>query len=254
MKKQMEGEMKKQVARESEQEIPRELEEAGVFYEHKAFDVALELVGAVLPGAVGETAVRAETLHGDILTSLGRTDDALDAYAGALSRRPLHVPALIGAGAARLLLKQWDAAERQFEQVLSLEPANAKALLGCGLVARGRERFEEAQGWFLRAYREGGESATALRELLDVASALESFDLLLDVLRSRFETHPEELHVGFALAAVLHRTDRHEQAAAECRRILARNPDFRDVRDLLKSSLDAARRVQDGALAAGVAC
>lgn len=75
------------------------------------------------------------------------------------------VPALLALGSAELRSRQIDAAERTFSSVLKIQPADAVALNGMGLVLAQRNRHREAAHWFQQAMRADTNYAPALLNL-----------------------------------------------------------------------------------------
>jgi tetratricopeptide (TPR) repeat protein len=79
------------------------------------------------------------------LASMGRIDEALQAYAALLGRVPDHAPSLRGSGEL-LLLRDPIAAERSLRRACQLAPRNglSRLLLSAALERQGREEEAEA--------------------------------------------------------------------------------------------------------------
>lgn len=204
-----------------------------------ALDEADRLLDEHAP-ASAESKARALALRGDVLAHRGRPEEALDAYDLALALRPDLAGARLGRGAALLLLDRPDESSAEFERVLALDGHNPRALAGCGLAARRRGDLSIALGWLVRALREGDPSPETIRQALEVAAALGRFEPVVEPLRAYVTEHGNEAHFGFALAAVLCRTGREDEAAEACRRVLEIAPGHPETSALL-GSLTATR-------------
>src|SRR5205085_717939 len=76
---------------------------------------------------------------------------------------------LLKLGAAQLRARQWDAAERSFLTVLRVEPKNAEALNGLGVINAYRNQRDSAQARFNAALAANPSQGSALLNLAIVA-------------------------------------------------------------------------------------
>lgn len=109
--------------------------------------IALQSAEAVLARTPGDA--NALLLKGDALTALGRFDDAVDAYNGALKSDPGSVRGRIGLGRIRLASDP-AAAEALFLEAENREPRNTTALTDLGIARDLQGRHADAQ----TAYRQ----------------------------------------------------------------------------------------------------
>ncbi len=125
----------------------------------KAFPLraaALLAIGlaVALPNWSGETfelPVQAQYVAGNALLRLGRAREAINKYRRALELDP-HFPELhLNYGAALMAVGDTTSAELQFRCELNNNPHSAKALNNLGVIAEGRGRIDEAQGFYQRA-------------------------------------------------------------------------------------------------------
>lgn len=107
---------------------------------HSANPVALSDAGSVLPALDGDFAAGVAALES------GEWETALQRFVE-FSRRMPHVPeAHVNAGFALLSLDRMDEAESSFMRAIQLQPMQANAYYGLGLVYEQREDFDLARG------------------------------------------------------------------------------------------------------------
>ncbi len=210
------------------------LAQARRLYESGAHQEALRALGAIREDADPVTSRDCFVLLGDLLARCGRGSDAVDSYHEALAIEPGHVPARVGRAAALMLCERWDEAREKFETILADDPSSSRALFGLGLIAQAKGELPAALGWLSRSYEEGGDPAHVVRLMLELSSALRSFEMVEGILDDCVASHPEEAHFAYAHAGVLYRLGRNVEAAKVCRSILARTPDHEDARTLLE--------------------
>jgi membrane protein YdbS with pleckstrin-like domain len=76
-------------------------------------------------------------------------------------------------GVARLKLSDLEGAAARFERALEVDPSNADALYGLGVVAEGRGAYESAVGLYEQAVAVDGQHAAALRKLREYRTETE---------------------------------------------------------------------------------
>jgi uncharacterized protein (AIM24 family) len=110
-------------------------------------------------------------LLGQSLYKLGRFDDAAEIYALLVAESPIEAAARVNLGLANLRAKRYDAAVRELEIALDLNPEHKKAMGYLGLAYLEQGGVPRAREWFVRA---GGEQMVAkCDELLALGRAQE---------------------------------------------------------------------------------
>ncbi|MFL5270558.1 MAG: tetratricopeptide repeat protein, partial [Anaeromyxobacteraceae bacterium] len=97
-------------------------------------------------------------LLGQSLYKLGRFDDAAELYELLVVESPIEAAARVNLGLANLRAKRYDAAVRELEIALDLNPEHKKAMGYLGLAHLEQGDVPRAREWFVRA---GGEQMIA---------------------------------------------------------------------------------------------
>jgi tetratricopeptide (TPR) repeat protein len=165
------------------------------------------------------TSYQVRLLNGEALETQGKWDDAITEYREVLRRNPtlpgIHyrVGRLVLAGPKTDANKQ--AARREFEEELKVDPSNAGAEYILGELARQDEQFSEAIGHFKRATKLEAGFADAFiglgRALLEEGRNPEAIAPLQNATKLR----PDNPAAHFYLSTAYRRTGHKEDAARE---------------------------------------
>lgn len=235
--------------------------EAALKLQPELVSAMVNLASALKASGRGEEALewleRAEALHPEkgaaihytraqVLESLNRTSEAAVAYEAALVQQPLFFAARSGLGNLHLLNGEWEAARRQFEQLLELRPGDAGALaaLGNGLLMEGQAA--RALDCFQQALEDDPDLTSALlsaawiqatsqdASLRDVGVALRRAERAVEL------THREDPSALQVLAAAQSAAGQKPAALATLEQALSRAKALQET--ALAASLEAMRR------------
>lgn len=177
--------------------------------------------------------------------------------------RQARVGQLLETGFAQLEAGNLPAAERQFQQILSLESANKDALGGLGVVRLRQERFQDAENLLDRANRaerdgrwaQALNAATVGKLAMQANSALQSGDR--STAKARYEQMAKvpggQRRASQGLAQLAYEAGDYRTAEAQYRQLLAVQADDQDARVGLVLALigqgrsDEAQRLIDEA-------
>lgn len=185
-------------------------------------------------------------LRADVLLSLGRAADAVEAARDALSMDSGRLEAQAGLGFALLQAGRWDEARTMLSAVLAAKPG---ALFVRSALVQGHLRHGHADEALAIARHPSVLDATpALSALLQEFAAAQAPSHHLELLRARALRHPQDYDAALALAAGHHQLGRLGDALAWCERAQALRP--RERRPL---EIRATALIDRGDVEAGLA-
>ena len=191
---------------------------------------------------------RPRTLKGVGLAALGRTEEALEVYASALTIEPDYLPALQGAAELEMRLGRAQAAGR-LARILRLQPDNHTAHAMLGVIAYRARDCERALEHFVRGETVVVGDAEALRQRAECRFSLGRFDQAAEDFRRLLARPKANPAMRYNLGLALYEAGRADEAVTE----LAALVDAADPPDIETLSLlaDAQHAALDspGALA-----
>lgn len=138
------------------------------------YGAALQKIGAVLKQDPDVT--EAHLLAGNIHFKQGALEAALRDYESALVIEPTYLPALFGAGLAQKALGQTTAAEKTFQSLHRIDPQNPRALFLLGELAAEGKRLDEAVTFFRDALTVGSDEVQTHKRLGECLMSLGRLD------------------------------------------------------------------------------
>ncbi|CAG0965394.1 partial protein O-GlcNAc transferase, partial [Rhodocyclaceae bacterium] len=159
------------------------------------------------------------------LQEAGQQEDAVAAYRQALERRPDFAEAHYNLGNALNALGRTDEAIASYRQALTLRPAYAEAGNNLGLVLQVRGMTDEAIAVLREALRARPDFAAAWTNLGNALQAAGDLGGAVDAHRVSLRLQPGSPDAHYNLAAALKRQGQMDEAAAEYRRVLATAPE-----------------------------
>lgn len=177
-----------------------------------------------------------ETLRelGDCYTAVGRYSQAHCCYEKAAALGPDEPGPYIGLGVAALQTDKLDDAEIAFRVAYRLDPKCAKACAGLAMVAQQRQDLSRAFDLYMKSLELDPDNILSLLGLFQVSCAMGSFAKVIYYLEVYLSTHPGDMAVMFALAALYLKDGRLGPAKAILLRLLTLEPAHRDAANLLE--------------------
>jgi len=171
---------------------------------------------------------------GDCYTSVGKYDQAQQCYEKAASLGPDEPGPYIGLGVAALQTDKLDDAEIAFRVAYRLDPQCAKACAGLAMVAQQRQDLPQAFDYYMKSLELDTDNIMALLGLFQVSCEMGSFAKVTYYLEAYLKTHPGDVSVMFALAALYLKDGRLRQSQAMLGEVLILDPTNRDASNLLE--------------------
>lgn len=103
-----------------------------------ALGASLSAVDSAFAAKPFQVRITREVVRADQMMLQGKYDEAADLYKGEMTRSPKSVAATVGYGMALAKQFKLDAAEENFNKVLALDPQNAMAHAGKGMITLNR--------------------------------------------------------------------------------------------------------------------
>ena len=161
------------------------------------------------------------------LAGLGRYDDSIAAFRAALGLKPDFAEALYGLGSVLHQIGKLSEAESAYRKILRLAPGNLAALQALGAVLIDAGRFAEAESALRRGVAEPGEARlkAALHHNLATAQRRQNKNEEgLANLEKAQALNPALPNLDMLRAEALEDLQRHDEALAVWRQVLAREP------------------------------
>jgi protein O-GlcNAc transferase len=239
-------------------------------YQSGQIDEAERLIGAAI--AIQPSASEAIYNRACLLLKLGRMDDAIVSFGQAIAVRPDYVEALTNRGGALMQLERYAEAKADFDAVVARAPKLAQAWNNCGSAATKLRLYVEALECFDKALALRPDYAEAWRNRGTVfllqgfwEKALADYDKAIaldprsaeaweyrgnalsrgnpqDAVASydrALQLRPDHVETIFRRADALLALRRFEQAAANYRYLLQKNPEYEYARGSLLFSLQS---------------
>jgi Flp pilus assembly protein TadD len=149
-----------------------------------------------------------------------------------LAASPCHAEGLLLRGVLCMQREQYREAERAFSSAMEQGADRRKCLMGMGMAATGRAYSQGAWERFLEVLAEHPDDAEAVHWLLRAGTAQNRWVELSGHLRQYVSRNPGDLAVRFALAGVLVRAERIDEARREHDALQAVAPDFDGLAEL----------------------
>jgi tetratricopeptide (TPR) repeat protein len=172
--------------------------------------------------------------YGDCLVNVGKHDEAQKHYEKAAVLCPDAAGPYVGLGVVALQKNLLEDAEIAFRVACRLGPNSAKAYSGLAMVAQQRKNYEEAFSLFLKALDIEQDNMTALLGLFQTSMQMGSFGKIIHYLELYLESHPGDIAVLFALAALYMKDGRLVESRKILLDILALQPENKDTANLLE--------------------
>lgn len=168
----------------------------------EAYDRALSLGG----GAVAKSG------RADVLKSLGRLDEALEAYEMAALQHPEDAVTKSGRAEVLKSLGRFDEALRVYEAASREHPGNVVAKGGHAEILKSVGHFDEALKVYESAIREHPGNIVVKCGRADVLKSLGRFDDALDAYEAALREHPESVVAKCGRAEILRSLGRFDDA------------------------------------------
>jgi Flp pilus assembly protein TadD len=149
-----------------------------------------------------------------------------------LSDCPTHAEGLLLQGVLCMQREQYREAEHAFSLALRQGADRKKCLMGIGMAALGRAYAQGAWEQFLQVLAEHPDDAEAIHWLLRAGTAQNRWAELCGHLRHYLSRNPGDRAVRFALAGVLVRAERIEEARREHDTLRALAPEYDGLAEL----------------------
>ncbi|MBH0181835.1 MAG: glycosyltransferase, partial [Nitrospira sp.] len=149
-----------------------------------------------------------------------------------LANSPAHAEGLLLRGVLCMQREQYREAEASFSLAMEQGADRKKCVMGMGMASLGRAYAQGAWEQFLLVLNEHPDDAEAIHWLLRAGTAQNRWAELSGHLRQYLSRNPGDLAVRFALAGVLVRAERIDEARREHDALQAIAPEFDGLADL----------------------
>ena len=156
----------------------------------------------------------------------GEQDAALEAFQGAVDIRPDDPYIRRRLGRAYLRREMYEAAARELETVLSLEPHYLEAYQDLAYALSAQGMPEASMGWLERAVREVGDYLPIQRQLVDLYLTNDRSEEAMSLLKDAVHRWPEATWAHFLLGTLYEQLDLYEKAEASFRTVVKIEPDL----------------------------
>lgn len=181
------------------------------------------------PGLDASALSRGYLLEAELLTEVGRLEEAWQVYAEGLARLPDDQRLLYARGLLSERLDRLDAAEQDFRRLLLIDPDDGHALNALGYTLADRtDRYDEALGYITRALELLPDSAAVIDSKGWVLFRLGRLEEAEQWLRRAWEMERDG-EIGAHLGEALHALGRIEEALAVWRDALEADPDSKPL-------------------------
>ena len=180
----------------------------------------------------------------------GKTEEALRLYNEALSIDPGNYRALVGTGVVTLLQGNHSKASLSFSKALRVVPDDSKALCGLGMARCGQGSPSVGFELFKKALDADPENMTALAELARCAYRLNRHGEAAAYLQRYLMYHPGDKDMLFSLAGLLYKAGEPAKAQEQLERLLTLYPDYEGAREFLDKMEREANVSEAGSAAA----
>jgi GT2 family glycosyltransferase/radical SAM superfamily enzyme YgiQ (UPF0313 family)/tetratricopeptide (TPR) repeat protein len=151
-----------------------------------------------------------------------------------LKAHPAHADGLLLRGVLGMQREQYREAASAFSFALQQGAERRRCLMGMGMASLGLGCAEDGWERFLEVLSEHPDDAEAIHWLLRAGTARHRWIELSRHLRSYVLRNPGDLSVRFALAGVLFRADRIEEARQEYERLRTLSPSYEGLAELAR--------------------
>lgn len=165
----------------------------------------------------------------------GNLDGADSHLSTLLSREPQHEEGWLLKGILAMQRQAFDAASLAFQKALDHGGDPRKARMGQGMAAAGLGQPERAWTAFSEVLDGNPDDAEAIYWLLRAGTVLERWEALAEHLKRFVSRNPADLGTRFALAGVLIRAHRYDDARQECERLRALDSAFEGLDELART-------------------
>jgi tetratricopeptide (TPR) repeat protein len=202
------------------------LEEATRAFQAGEYARVLELAKA---SASEADAPRLAYLSGEAELALGAPAAAEVSFRGVLAARPKAVPAQVGLGRALTALSRFDEAEQALASALAAAPKDVGALVAHGLLLSLTGKSEEARQTLEQAWKLDPKGPLTARGYVEVLLRADDVPGAAAIAESFMTARPEHPLGPFLFAWTLERDGEDEQAIAQYRAAIERDPNFVDA-------------------------
>lgn len=171
-----------------------------------------------------------------IVGELGRAEEAVTICSKALSRKVDTVPLLRTRAMQLLALRKFDDAQRDVDTLLQLAPAMPDAHNLHGDVLANQQRWPEALGAFKRAVELSGGARQFRVNLGSAYAASGALAEAAATFTAALKEDKRDFKTMNALAAVLQRMNKHQDAIRACELALSIQPDFAEAHNRIAQS------------------
>ena len=177
--------------------------------------------------------IRARLNRCSILMAMGEGRKVLDDAEILLDLAPSLTLARLRRAEGFMLLSEWDNARDDLKMVLETSPHHYHALTQLGSCYLSLQRPERAEGPLNEAIRLNQDHAPAWHQRGLLYLELKELDAAFDDFQAAVRCDGNHLDSRLHIAATLHQQERHEEAAAAWRAVLAIDPDHTVARTRL---------------------
>ncbi len=175
-------------------------------------------------GMTPQQEARAKCLDAEFLVADGKLADAERVYDDILSLDSVNARALCGKGALAAESQKWTDAKHYFESALSARPGYDVALAGLGLCEMVGKKPESAFDLFKKAVDSNPENQRALLGVLQVGYPLKKYGEIEVLLARYLDIHPASTDMLYSFAGVLFAQGKMQRARMEVEKILLFEP------------------------------
>ncbi len=206
-----------------------------------------ESAATTAPESAAPDRVEAHAAEARLAITKGNLEEAHTALTKLFELSPEHAEGWLLRGVLTIQRLDYGAAADAFAEALRHGADSRRAELGMAMAALGRGRNERAWS-VLRGLSDRHPADDEVTHwLLRAACVRERFGEAVAPLQRYLEAHPDDASMRFALAGLLIRLGRLDEAAVEHERIRARAPEFGGLPELAAALEQAGARVSPGA-------
>jgi len=195
--------------------------------------------------AVTEDNSKIQNNLGNVLASMGRSDEAIGHYNEALRIRPNYIEAHYNLAKALQSQGRIDEAVSHFNEALSIKPDYAEAHINLGITLKSQGKLDEAISHYREALKIKPDSAEAYYNLGNALKSAGRLDEAVSNYEKALQLNPNDAEICNNMGSVLQSQGKLDDAISYYRRSVSIDPNYAAAHNNLGNALAKAGRLDE---------